>query len=217
MANSELQRAAVAVMAAVQARQVDRTLPLLVAFDGKSGAGKSTLAQVVAAAADAALVQADDFFAAHITDQEWAARSPEERARDALDWRRLRTEALEPLLAGRRARWHPFDFAAGTRPDGSYALAAQAVVCEPKPVIVLDGAYTTRPELIDLVDLSVLVVASSPVRRARLAAREEAAFLAAWHERWGAAEAAYFTYVRPPESFDLVVTLDASPAAERDT
>lgn len=62
-----------------------------------------------------------------------------------------------------------------------------------------------------------LLVASSPVRRARLAAREEAAFLAAWHERWGAAEAAYFTYVRPPESFDLVVTLDASPAAERDT
>ena len=86
MANSELQRAAVAVMAAIQARQVDRTLPLLVAFDGKSGAGKSTLAQVVAAAADAALVQADDFFAAHITEQEWAARSPEERARDALDW-----------------------------------------------------------------------------------------------------------------------------------
>ena len=51
----------------------------------------------------------------------------------------------------------------------------------------------------------MLVDAPAEVRRARLAAREEPAFLAAWHKRWDAAEAWYFSAVRPRESFDRIV------------
>ena len=43
------------------------------------------------------------------------------------------------------------------------------------------------------------------VRRARLASREEPTFLADWHRRWDSAEWYYFSKVRPPETFDLVV------------
>jgi hypothetical protein len=39
--------------------------------------------------------------AAQVTDAEWDARSAPQRADHALDWRRLRSEALEPLLAGK--------------------------------------------------------------------------------------------------------------------
>ncbi len=180
---------------------------MLVALDGGSGSGKSTLAQVIATAVDTAVIASDDFFAAHISDAEWNARTPAARAADAIDWRRLRAQALEPLLAGHPARWQPFDFAAGPRSDGTYRLRADYVGCPPAAVVLLDGLYSTRPELSDLIDLSVLVDVPVAVRHARLAAREDAAFLAAWHARWDSAEEYYLTHVRPRTAFDLVVTL----------
>jgi uridine kinase len=202
----ELAQAAEAIIAEIQARLAGRARPLLVALDGGSGAGKSSLASLIAERLDAALVQSDDFFAAAITDAGWEGRTPAERAADAIDWRRLRAEALEPLTAGEVARWQSFDFAAGARPDGSYAMGAAVVERQPRAVIVLDGAYSARPELADLVELAILVDVPAAVRHARLAAREDAQFLAAWHLRWDAAEEHYFNIVRPPSAFDLVVT-----------
>jgi uridine kinase len=84
-------------------------------------------------------------------------------------------------------------------------MSTHTVRRDPAPVIVLDGAYSTRPELADLVDLSVLVELPASLRFARLAAREEPAFLEAWHDRWEVAEDYYFTHLRPPASFDLVI------------
>jgi len=202
----ELQHAADTLVAEIRRRMAGRSTPLVVALDGPSGAGKSSLAQLISAELGAALIPSDDFFAANLTDAEWEARTPAARAADAIDWRRLRAEALEPLLAGRPARWHAFDFEAGQRSDGTYPMRAETTRRESAAVIVLDGAYCTRPELADLIDLSVLVDAPADVRRQRLAAREDAQFLAAWHARWDAAEAFYFAQVRPRAAFDLVIT-----------
>ena len=198
--------AAETIIAAARRLLTQRTSPLLIALDGPSGSGKSALAGMVAEALDATVVPSDDFFAAEITDAEWGMRSPRDRAATALDWRRLRGEALEPLLAGRSAQWHAFDFEAGVRADGTYGMRAALTKRHPAAVIVLDGAYSARPELADLIDLTVLVDAPLQFRHARLAAREAACFLEAWHRRWDDAEAHYFTHVRPPSSFDLVVS-----------
>jgi uridine kinase len=202
----DLRSARDTIVAAIRRLTAGRTTPVVVALDGGSAAGKSTLATMIVREFDAALIQSDDFFAAEITDDGWEARSAAEKARDAIDWKRLRAEALEPLRAGEPARWHAFDFDAGVRPDGTYAMRTDFVERKPSAVIVLDGAYATRPELGDSIDLAVLVDAPAGVRRARLAAREEKSWLAAWHARWDDAEAYYFTHVRPASSFDLVVT-----------
>lgn len=194
------------LVASASTHLLARRVPVLVALDGPSGSGKSSLALAVAGLVQAAIVPGDDFFAADLTSAEWEARRAEDRARDAIDWRRLRREVLEPLLAGRVARWRGFDFGAGTRPDGSWELAEQWSEREPAPVILLEGAYCSRPELGDLIALSVLVEAPAKVRAARLAAREEPAFLRQWHERWDDAEEFYFERVRPRSSFDLVVS-----------
>ena len=212
---SDLNLACNTIVAGIQRLMVNRHTPILVALDGGSGSGKSILASLLEKALDAALIHGDDFFAADIPDAEWDTRTIEERARDAIDWRRLRAEALEPLLAGRPAKWHPFDFEAGLRADGTYAMRTDYVEREPKAIILLDGAYSARPELADLVALSVLVDVPVDVRHARLAAREEASFLSAWHARWDAAEAYYFTHLRPISSFDLVVT-NGQPSVLRD-
>ena len=178
--------------------------PLLIAIDGRSGSGKSTLATLVAEALGAALIRSDDFYAAHISDAAWDRRTPVEKVADAIDWRRLRAEALEPLRRGQPAVWHPFDFERG-RPDGTYPLKRATTSCAPANAIVLEGAYACRLELADLIDLSVLVEAPEEVCRERQAAREDADFLRAWHARWDEAEVHYFTEVRPRSSFDLVV------------
>jgi para-aminobenzoate synthetase len=194
------------ITAAIRARHPSLHAPLLVALDGGSGAGKSTLAATIAEHLHIAHIPLDDFFSAHIHDVEWDARSIPERARDVFDWPRVRAHALEPLLAGQPARWYPFDFVSGPRPDGTYRLRAEPETRAPAPVLLLDGAYSAGPQLADLVGLSVLVDVPTAVRHARLAAREDPAFLAQWHARWDAVETYYFTVVRPRATFDLVVT-----------
>lgn len=194
------------ILDAVCAARKRRSGPLLIALDGPCGAGKSTAAAAVATAIPAVIVPSDDFFAADITSAEWDARSAPERARDAIDWRRLRRDALEPLRAGQPAAWQPFDFESGERPDGTYGMSATLVRREPAPLIIVEGAYSTRPELADLIDLSLLIDAPADVRERRLAAREAAAFLLAWHARWDGAEAFYFAHVRPGSAFDLIVS-----------
>jgi uridine kinase len=188
------------VVAEIRRRLAGHWRPLLVAFDGRSGAGKSTLATCVAARVGAAVVEGDDFYAGG-TDAEWAARTADEKIAGCIDWRRLRTEALEPLRAGRAATWHPFDFAAGA------GLAALHVLCQPAPVVILDGLFSARPELQDLVDLAVLVeTADDRLLRHRLVTREGQQFMDVWHALWDEAEDHYFAHVRPRASFDLVVT-----------
>jgi cytidylate kinase len=80
-----------------------RGAPVVIALDGPSGAGKSTVAAALAAVMPAAVVPSDDFFPFEITAAEWNERSPEERAAQAIDCRRLRRLALEPLRANHPA------------------------------------------------------------------------------------------------------------------
>jgi uridine kinase len=199
------------VVAAIRASSASAHA-LVVAIDGRSGSGKSTLSGAVAQAIDAAIVACDDFYAASVSSAEWDRRTPEQRAADGIEWRRLKREAIEPLRAGRAARWYAFDFLAGPRVDGTYPLRPTPTECAPKPVVLLDGAFSARPELAEVLDLTILVEAAARSRQARLEAREAPDFLWQWRARWGAAEEFYFTHVRPPSSFDLVVQMNGATA-----
>jgi uridine kinase len=195
------------ILTAINRVSQTRHSPILVAIDGGSGAGKSALASMLEQKIDSVVVQLDDFFSANIPDWEWDVRSIPERARDVLDWQRLRAEALEPLLAGKTARWHPFDFAAGLRSDGTYAISKEYVEKQPAPVIILEGAYSSSPEIADLVDLAVLIDVPVLERHRRLEKREEdKRFLQRWHSLWDEVEGYYFSKVMPKSSFDLVVS-----------
>ena len=198
-------RACAEVEAEIRRVREGRAKPIVVAIDGGSGSGKSTLAACVASRLDAAVIPVDDFFAADIPESAWETFSVEERLAHVFDWKRLHEDAILPLLEGSRASWHAFDFARGLRADGTYGMQAAPTEVDPAAVMLLDGAYSAGPALADLVDLAVLVDVPVEVRHARLAAREEAAFLARWHQRWDPVEAYYFERVRPPDAFDLVI------------
>jgi uridine kinase len=179
---------------------------LVVAIDGHGAAGKTTIAAVVAEATGAALVHTDDFFdagpepgapgRARLGVASAGVSTPAEQGLSAYyDWRRLRAEALEPLRARRGATFRRFDWERG------YGLGGSVLVT-PEPLIVLEGVFSSSPELSDLVDRSVFVDTPEPERLRRLRAQvtpEE------WDDEWLKAEHAYFDLIRPPSTFDLIV------------
>jgi uridine kinase len=179
----------------------ERPDPTLVALDGRSAAGKSTLAARVAPLVGAAVIDGDDFYSGG-TAETWDAMSAAEKASHCIDWRRQRP-VLEKLAREETASWRPYDWEAD---DGS--LADRTVTCHPAPVVILDGAYSGRPELADLFDLRVLLDAPAHLRRKRLVQREGEGFRVDWNRRWDDAEQWYFAEVMPPESFDLVVPVN---------
>ena len=201
-----LAQACAMIVEAVMRSAASGKAPLVVGFDGRSGAGKSTLASQVAEETGATVVPMDDFFAASISDAEWDRMTVEERWANVFEWQRIRSEAIVPLIAGRVARWHPFDFDTGPRADGTYGMKTSTTEVEPASIIIIDGAYSSGPQLADLIDLTVLVETLDEERRARLGRREKAEFLAQWHARWDAVEDFYFSHVRPRNSFGLIVT-----------
>ncbi|MGH8914008.1 MAG: uridine kinase family protein [Acidimicrobiia bacterium] len=176
----------------------DRGRPLLVAIDGRTAAGKSTLAAKVAAQVGAVVIDGDDFYAGG-TAAEWDAMSAAEKVDHCIDWRRQRP-VLEALSRGERAAWFEYDWDAD---DGR--LAEKATICEPAPIIILEGAYSARPEMADMFDLRVLVDAPADLRRERLIRREGKDYQEDWNARWDEAEQWYFAEVMPPEEFDLVL------------
>lgn len=187
------------------AARIDR--PLIVALDGRSGAGKSTLAEALRSdppvpSADPpvpalSVIDGDDFYAGG-SPASWDAMSARRKVDHCIDWRRQRP-ILDRLRRGRSARWRPFDWEAF---DGRLT---DELECRPSPVVILEGAYSARPELADLLDLRVLLDTPGDVRRQRLLAREGQDHADDLFGRWAAAEELYFGSLMPPGAFDLVL------------
>ena len=174
--------------------------PVLVALDGRSGAGKSTLAHQVGAGVGALVIDGDDFYRGG-DDTYWDALGAAEKVDLGIDWRRQQV-VLERLRLGERATWRPYDWEAD---DGRLA---EEIAAGPADIVILDGAFSARPELAHLFGLRVLLDVPRPARRERLLQREGALYRAEWEARWTEAEDLYFEKLMPPGAFDLVLVLD---------
>jgi hypothetical protein len=152
----------------------------VVAVDGPSAAGKSTCAARLSAALDGApVVHSDDF--------------PVPWDGDPLAWwPPLTAHVLDPLGAGRPARFRRYDWRRGV-----YAERLEIPV---GPVLIIEGvgaAMAGAP-----VAFRIWVEAPPAVRRRRAAARGDE--LDAW-DRWAVAEARHFATDRTRERADLVI------------
>jgi len=88
----------------------------------------------------AAFVQSDDFYDARFSDAQWDARTAAQKVKGVIDWRRLRSDALEPLLAGKDgALASVFDFERISAPMGRNPLSEAFVERQPADVIIVDG------------------------------------------------------------------------------
>jgi uridine kinase len=189
--------AAGALRARIAATRAAAQAPVLVALDGRSGAGKSTLAQQVGLEVAALVIDGDDFYRGGDGDF-WCSLGPAEKVDLVIDWRRQRA-VLVQLARGEPTSWRPYDW------DSDDGRLGVAITAGPAAVVILDGAYSARPQLADLFDLRVLLDVPRDTRRARLAQREGERYRAEWEDRWAEAEDLYFETLMPPEAFDLVL------------
>lgn len=171
-----------------------RSQPLVLAIDGRSGVGKSRLAEYLATRTNALLVSGDDFYRGGVTLRHDSAKT---LADDCIDWRSQR-HVLTTLRNSANANYHRFDWDAF---DGS--LAATPVHLSPRPLIILEGVYSARPELSDLIDLALLIQATTTLRTQRLIAREGT--IGPWERQWHRAEDWYFGQAAPNNRFDCIV------------
>jgi len=171
-----------------------------VGIDGGGGAGKSTLAHGIRAHLGddrVAIVCADDFYLP-LDDSPQQNSDPRQDYENYFDWRRLRAAALIALRAGLSARFQ--------RHDWSTNKPAGWVDVPPRRIVVIEGVYSTRPELRDLLDLAIFVDTPREKRLARMLARgQNAQALHQWIDRWMAAEDWYMRHIAPQHSADLVV------------
>lgn len=195
------------LLARLAATTVERPRPYVVGIDGRSGAGKSTLAAEVAArlGTPVVVIEGDEFYAGGSA-ATWDRRTAVERAESVIDWRRQR-QVLDGLRQRGEATWHPFDWDAPTWDADEVPLRAEPIrtVAGPGTVVIVEGAYSCRPQLHDHLDLRVLLLAPAQLRRRRLVERDGEAYHDDWAARWTAAEDHYFSAVMPPIRFDLVL------------
>ena len=168
---------------------------IIVAIDGAGGAGKSTLANGIQAAyGDSSIVQVDDFYRP-LSDEQRAALDPHRGYERYFDWRRMRDSALAPLRAGTAARYRRYDWTTNR--------LAEWIKVAPCAIVMVEGVYSTRPELRRLIDVAIFVDTPRAERRHRMAARGQNP--QDWIDRWMAAEDWYLENIMPAQHADLIV------------
>jgi uridine kinase len=186
---------AVAQLATTLIAQSRRGAVTVVALDGGGGAGKSTLAELIKRTlSTVSIVGLDDFYRPLHGDAR-AEADPKYTYLKYLELERVRREALVPLRTGTIARYQPRDWKS--------AELRGWVEVAPNPIVILEGVYSSCPELRDLIDLAIFVHTPRAIRQARLLARRQDD--TAWIERWMAVEDWYLSNIRPADTADLVV------------
>jgi uridine kinase len=189
--------------------------PIRVAVDGPDAAGKTTLADELASllrGRGRTVIRAsiDGFHRPRAERYKRGPDSPDGYFLDSFDYEALRQELLDPFGLGgiRRYRRAVFDFRRDTRRSGPRSAAPA------NAVLIFDGVFLLRPELIESWDLSVFVSVGfdETLRRALerdvqlFGSREEVE--RRYRNRYIPGQRLYFAAVRPTEVADLVVYND---------
>jgi uridine kinase len=141
----------------------------LVCVDGPAGSGKTTLAGRLAEELDAPVLHLDDLY------EGWSGLGGV--------WERLEAQVLQPLAAGRPARYQRYDWE-------REAFAEWREVPAPR-VLVLEGCGSAPRALGGRAVLVAFVEAPADVRLRRGLERDGEAMRPHW-ERWMELEAAHF-------------------------
>jgi uridine kinase len=176
-------------------RATDRR-PVAVGVDGQGGSGKSTLAmEFVARTGRGVIVEGDDFYR-DIAEPERAALDAPGGYERYFDWERLRAQVLTPVRSGHGAlRYQRYDWIR-KRLGGWVEM--------PMPdVVVVEGVYTLRPQLLELLDVKIYVRTGEDTRMDRQIARGQNS--SDWIRRWVAAEDFYVAAYQPWRNADLVI------------
>ncbi|MFN8156780.1 MAG: hypothetical protein U0R68_05160 [Candidatus Nanopelagicales bacterium] len=196
------------VLAAVTARLPDRAGFVRVGVDGVDGSGKTTFAESLAAHLSAAgrdvvRIREDDFLNPRAVRYRLGRDSPEGYVADSYDLDRLRSDVLEPFAPGGTGRYRErsHDLATDTALDPPWSQAPRDAV------LVLDGMFLHRDELVGTWDVSVLLDVPFSETCRRMALRDgsepDPGHPSMW--RYVEGQRLYLARCRPAERATLVV------------
>lgn len=188
--------------------------PTRVAIDGPPASGKTTLADELASVLraqgrDVIRATIDDFLFPRARRYLRGEYSAEGCYFDTHDNDAVKRVLLDPLGPGgdRRIRCAVYDRAADT------VLSPPVMTAAADAVLVFDGVFLMRPELLDRWDLRVFVstalektVDRAVIRESRVSSRAEVE--RRWRERYLPAQQLYFATVRPTDQVDVIVHND---------
>ena len=189
--------------------------PTRVAIDGPPAAGKTTLGDelaVVLRAQGREVIRAsiESFLLPRSQRYRRGEYSAEGCYHDSFDFDALRRVLLDPLGPGGDRR---FQQAVYDRPTET--TVSQPVTTAPADaVLIFDGVFLQRPELIDRWDLRIFVSAALEVALDRARTRDLALFGSATEverrhrERYRPSQQFYFDTVRPADHADMIVHND---------
>jgi len=188
--------------------------PTRVAIDGPPAAGKTTLADELAAVVRAQgrhVVRAtiDDFLFPRAQRYPRGEYSAEGCYFDTHDYHALNRVLLDPLGPGgdRRVQHAVYDRTADA------ALSPSVTTAPADAVLLFDGVFLLRPELMDRWDLRIFVsttldktVDRAVIRERRVSSRADVE--RRWRERYIPSQQFYFATVRPTDRVDIIVHND---------
>ncbi|HEU6440016.1 MAG TPA: hypothetical protein VFC12_06215 [Terriglobales bacterium] len=192
--------------------RVERPHPVRVAIDGPDAAGKTILADELAPLLERSgrpVVRAsvDGFHRPRAERFARGPESPEGYFLDSFDYPALRAALLDPLGPGGNRQYHRrvFDFRTDT------PVATRVETAPANTILVLDGVFLLRRELIDLWEFSVFVAVTFAETQRRAAARDvallgsEEAVRHRYAVRYVPGQQLYYGRAHPQRKADVVI------------
>jgi uridine kinase len=189
--------------------------PVRVAIDGVDAAGKTTLADelepcVRARGRPVVRASIDRFHNPRRIRHRRGRDSPEGYFRDSFDLEALQSLLLRPLGPGGSRRYRPevFDHSTDLELDPPFQQAAA------NAVLLLDGVFLHRPELIGYWELTIFLVIPLDIMLSRMARREgtEPSVAASSYGRYLLGQEIYLAECEPEAEASLVID-NGDPAA----
>ena len=165
--------------------------PVRVAIDGGSASGKTTLAALIAGNYDANIFHMDDFFLPP------ERKTPQRLAEPGgnVDYERFAAEVIPRILSGKAFEYHAYSCKTG---------ALTSVKVAPKPLSIVEGAYSLHPALREGYDLTIFLEIDPAEQSRRIVVRNGAQMHARFMKEWIPLEEKYFAAFGLPESGSLV-------------
>lgn len=169
-------------------------LQLVVAIDGMSASGKSTLAERLEFQLGAEIIHMDDFFLPQNL-------RTEERLKEAGG--NVHYERFETEVASKIQRMRPFEY--GVFDCGRMEITEYKRIENNKKVIVVEGAYSMRPEFLGLYDYKIFMKTAPKTQLKRITERNGDEMAKRFEAQWIPMENAYFKAFDVEKSADIVI------------
>ncbi len=165
----------------------------VIAIDGCCASGKTTLSQKLAENFGAQIIHTDDFFLP------FEMRTAERLSLPGgnIHFERFSDEVINSIKNG-----EPFEYRIFSCKTGGYNGVRSV---DPSKPIVVEGAYSLRPEFADIYDYKIFMTVDEEIQIDRIIKRNGAEALEIFKSKWIPLEKIYFDYFSPAKQCNMII------------